>query len=270
MLRSELVRQINAKKSVLCVGLDPDLAKIPQHLLLEDDPIFAFNKAIIDATHEFAVAYKPNIAFYESLGVSGWTSLRKTLDYIPQECFTIADAKRGDIGNTSTMYARTFFFTYEFDSVTVNPYMGSDSVIPFLGFDGKWAIVLGLTSNPGAEDFQYFNNSSQHLYEEVLDKLKMWGTDENTMVVVGATRPTDLAQIRARMPKHFFLVPGVGAQGGSLEDVLNMGWVENDGGLLINASRSILYADSGKDFALVARTEARNMQEAMEQWMRQH
>ena len=187
MTRSELVRQIQAKKSVLCVGLDPDLAKIPQHLLLEEDPIFAFNKAIIDATHEFAVAYKPNIAFYESLGVSGWTSLRKTLDYIPKECFTIADAKRGDIGNTSAMYARTFFFTYEFDSVTVNPYMGSDSVMPFLGFDGKWAIVLGLTSNPGAEDFQYFNSGEMHLYERVLDKLKSWGTEDNIMVVVGAT-----------------------------------------------------------------------------------
>jgi orotidine-5'-phosphate decarboxylase len=268
MTRFELVRQIQAKKSVLCVGLDPDLAKIPQHLLLEDDPIFAFNKAIIDATHEFAVAYKPNIAFYESLGVSGWSSLRKTLDYIPKECFTIADAKRGDIGNTSAMYARTFFFTYEFDSVTINPYMGSDSVMPFLGFDGKWAIVLGLTSNPGAEDFQYFNSGEMHLYERVLDKLKGWGSEENIMVVVGATRAADLARIRARMPKHFFLVPGVGAQGGNLEEVMNMGWIEGEGGLLINASRSILYAGKGKDFALAAREEARNVQEAMEAWMR--
>lgn len=263
MKRIELVGQIMAKKSFLCVGLDADIHKLPKHLLKESDPVFAFNREIIDATSDLAVAYKPNLAFYESLGVRGWDSLQRTLEYIPSECFTIADAKRGDIGNTADMYARTFFKTYDFDSVTVNPYMGHDSVTPFLQYEGKWAIVLGLTSNPGAADFQYYRNEAgQPLYMHAMKTMAEWGTPENLMYVVGATRATELGALRRLLPEHFFLVPGVGAQGGSLKEVFEHG-TNQEIGLLVNASRSILYASGKQDFAEAARAEAARMQAEM-------
>ena len=263
MTRSELIHQIFAKQSFLCVGLDPVIEKIPAHLLAFEDPIFEFNKRIIDATSEYAVAYKPNTAFYEALGVSGWKSLEKTINYIPKECLIIADAKRGDIGNTSTAYAKTFFETLPCDAVTVAPYMGKDSVQPFLKFDGKWAIVLGLTSNEGANDFQYYaNKEEQPLYAKVISTVMEWGTSENLMFVVGATRTEQLADIRRIAPEHFLLVPGVGAQGGSLEDVFNAG-SNSDCGLLVNASRSIIYAGSGTDFEVAAKKEALNIQSEM-------
>jgi len=263
MTRSELTHQIFAKQSFLCVGLDPVIEKIPAHLLAFEDPIFEFNKRIIDATSEHAVAYKPNTAFYEALGVKGWESLEKTIKYIPKECFIIADAKRGDIGNTSTAYAKTFFETLPCDAVTVAPYMGKDSVQPFLKFDGKWAIVLGLTSNEGANDFQYYTNKEeQPLYAKVISTVMEWGTSENLMFVVGATRTEQLADIRRIAPEHFLLVPGVGAQGGSLEDVFNAG-SNSDCGLLVNASRSIIYAGSGTDFEVAAKKEALNIQSEM-------
>ena len=263
MTRSELTHQIFAKQSFLCVGLDPVIEKIPAHLLAFEDPIFEFNKRIIDATSEHAVAYKPNTAFYEALGVKGWESLEKTIKYIPNECLIIADAKRGDIGNTSTAYAKTFFETLPCDAVTVAPYMGKDSVQPFLKFDGKWAIVLGLTSNEGANDFQYYaNKEEQPLYAKVISTVMEWGTSENLMFVVGATRTEQLADIRRIAPEHFLLVPGVGAQGGSLEDVFNAG-SNSDCGLLVNASRSIIYAGSGTDFEVAAKKEALNIQSEM-------
>lgn len=256
MTRQQLFAQIQKKNTFLCVGLDTDLSRIPQHLLQEDDPIFAFNKAIIDATHDVCVAYKPNIAFYEALGAAGWEALRKTLDYIPDTHFTIADAKRGDIGNTSRMYARAFFSTMDFDAVTVAPYMGVDSVAPFLEFDDKWVILLGLTSNQGSQDFQLQTNADgKPLYETVIRTAQTWGSPDNLMFVIGATHPEKFADIRALAPEHFFLVPGVGAQGGSLEAVVQHG--RNDlGGLLINSSRGILYASAGKDFAEAARQQA--------------
>jgi orotidine-5'-phosphate decarboxylase len=263
MTRSELIHQIFAKQSFLCVGLDPVIEKIPAHLLEFEDPIFEFNKRIIDATSEYAVAYKPNTAFYEALGVKGWESLEKTIKYIPNECLIIADAKRGDIGNTSTAYAKTFFETLPCDAVTVAPYMGKDSVQPFLKFDGKWAIVLGLTSNEGANDFQYYTNKEeQPLYAKVISTVMEWGTSENLMFVVGATRTEQLADIRRIAPEHFLLVPGVGAQGGSLEDVFNSG-SNTDCGLLVNASRSIIYAGSGTDFEVATKKEALNIQSEM-------
>lgn len=263
MTRSELIHQIFAKQSFLCVGLDPVIEKIPAHLLAFEDPIFEFNKRIIDATSEHAVAYKPNTAFYEALGVKGWESLEKTIKYIPNECLIIADAKRGDIGNTSTAYAKTFFETLPCDAVTVAPYMGKDSVQPFLKFDGKWAIVLGLTSNEGANDFQYYaNKEEQPLYAKVISTVMEWGTSENLMFVVGATRTEQLADIRQIAPEHFLLVPGVGAQGGSLEDVFNAA-ATTDCGLLVNASRSIIYAGSGTDFEMAAKKEALNIQSEM-------
>lgn len=263
MTRSELIHQIFAKQSFLCVGLDPVIEKIPAHLLAFEDPIFEFNKRIIDATSEYAVAYKPNTAFYEALGVKGWESLEKTIKYMPKECFIIADAKRGDIGNTSTAYAKTFFETLPCDAVTVAPYMGKDSVQPFLKFDGKWAIVLGLTSNEGANDFQYYaNKEEQPLYAKVISTVMEWGTSENLMFVVGATRTEQLADIRRIAPEHFLLVPGVGAQGGSLEDVFNAA-ATTDCGLLVNASRSIIYAGSGTDFEVAAKKEALNIQSEM-------
>jgi orotidine-5'-phosphate decarboxylase len=245
------------------VGLDPVIEKIPAHLLEFEDPIFEFNKRIIDATSEYAVAYKPNTAFYEALGVKGWESLEKTIKYISNECLIIADAKRGDIGNTSTAYAKTFFETLPCDAVTVAPYMGKDSVQPFLKFDGKWAIVLGLTSNEGANDFQYYaNKEEQPLYAKVISTVMEWGTSENLMFVVGATRTEQLADIRRIAPEHFLLVPGVGAQGGSLEDVFNAA-ATTDCGLLVNASRSIIYAGSGTDFEMAAKKEALNIQSEM-------
>lgn len=263
MTRKELIAQIRSKRSFLCVGLDTDLSKIPAHLLETEDPIFEFNKAIIDATKDFAVAYKPNIAFYECYGPKGWESLKKTIDYIPKNIFTIADAKRGDIGNTSTYYAKTFFDYLNCDSVTVAPYMGEDSVTPFLEFQNKWVILLALTSNKGALDFQFTTDvKGEELYKKVLRKSILWGTDENLMFVVGATRAEGIGEVRKLVPNHFFLVPGVGAQGGSLEDVSNYGW-NNDCGLLVNSSRGIIYASNGFDFAERAREEAKKLQEEM-------
>jgi len=268
MTREQLIEQIKIKRSFLCVGLDTDITKIPEHLLGEEDPIFAFNKAIIEATEDLCVAYKPNIAFYESYGVKGWHSLQKTWQILPENCFSIADAKRGDIGNTSKMYAQAFFDQaisgMSFDSITIAPYMGKDSVVPFLEFDGKWAIVLALTSNEGSKDFQNFKDSSgKQLFEEVIDKVNTWGSPENLMYVVGATRGEAFVDIRKHAPDHFLLVPGVGAQGGSLEEVCKHG-LNKDCGLLVNSTRGIIYASSGKDFAERAREEAIKLQQAME------
>jgi orotidine-5'-phosphate decarboxylase len=264
MNREELLRQIKSKRSFLCVGLDTDIKKIPNHLLDSDDPVFEFNKQIIDSTKDLCVAYKPNIAFYESLGVSGWNSLQKTLDYIPEDIFTIADAKRGDIGNTSNMYACAFFENMNFDSVTVAPYMGSDSVTPFLEFEDKWAIVLALTSNKGGLDFQKIEDKNgKQLFEQVLETSKSWGTDRNMMYVVGATRSEQLSEIRKIIPNHFLLVPGVGAQGGSLQDVAKYG-MNTDCGLLVNSSRGIIYKSSDIDFAEKAREEVEKLQHQMD------
>jgi orotidine-5'-phosphate decarboxylase len=264
MTRKELIAEIKAKKSFLCVGLDTDLDKIPAHLLETEDPIFEFNKAIIDATKDFCVAYKPNIAFYECLGVKGWESLRKTLEYIPKNIFTIADAKRGDIGNTSKYYAKTFFEYLNFDSVTIAPYMGEDSITPFLEFEDKWVIVLALTSNKGALDFQFMTDTKgEKLYQKVLRKSSKWGTPENLMYVVGATRAEGIGEVRNIVPNNFFLVPGVGAQGGSLQDVAHYGW-NDDCGLLVNSSRQIIYASNGFDFAEKATIEAQKLQQEME------
>jgi orotidine-5'-phosphate decarboxylase len=263
MDKQQLITQIKQKQSFLCVGLDTDIKKIPTHLLELEDPIFEFNKQIIDATKEYCMAYKPNIAFYESRGVSGWNSLQTTLDYIPNDIFTIADAKRGDIGNTSDMYARAFFENMNFDAVTVAPYMGSDSVTPFLEFDGKWAILLALTSNKGGLDFQTFKNENgKQLFEQVLEISQTWGTDENMMYVVGATRAEQLSVIRKIIPNHFLLVPGVGAQGGSLQEVAKYG-INQVCGLLVNSSRGIIYAGNGTDFAEKAGNEAQKLQQQM-------
>ena len=266
MTREDLFEQIQKKQSFLCIGLDTDLQKIPSHLLNTDDPIFEFNKQIIDATHDLCVAYKPNIAFYESMGPCGWNSLKKTLEYIPKEIFTIADAKRGDIGNTSKMYAKTFFETYNFDSVTVAPYMGSDSVKPFLDFDGKWAIVLALTSNQGGLDFQLLKDEdNEMLYQKVLKKVQTYG--QNFMFVVGATRAEALKEIRKIAPDNFLLVPGVGAQGGSLEEVAEYG-MNSHCGLLVNSSRGIIYASSSEDFAQAARQKAIELQSNMSEMLK--
>lgn len=262
MTREELFQEIKSKKSFLCVGLDGDLTKIPGHLLELEDPIFEFNKAIIEATSDLAVAYKPNIAFYECLGEKGWVSLRKTLDIIPKNCFTIADAKRGDIGNTSRYYAKTFFEQYQFDSITIAPYMGSDSVKPFLEFEEKWAIVLALTSNEGAKDFQYITEAGKPVFQTVLEKSSSWGSEENMMYVVGATKVEKLKEVRAIVPHHFLLVPGVGVQGGSLEEVAKFGLNEKCG-LLVNSSRGIIYADSGLEFKEAARASALKLQSSM-------
>lgn len=266
MNRSELVRQIKIKRSVLCVGLDTDPHKIPAHLSVEDDPVFAFNKAIIDATKDYTVAYKINTAFYEAQGIKGWESLQKTLNYIPKEIFTIADAKRGDIGNTAEQYARTFFKTYPFDSVTVAPYMGADSVTPFMEYDGHWAIVLGLTSNKGSADFQLQECGDEMLYEKVLKAVAGWGTPENTMFVIGATREEQLQHVRSILPKHFFLVPGVGAQGGSVATVCKNA-MNADAGILINVSRGVIYAGNGTDFANKAKKAAQNYQQQMQAFL---
>lgn len=265
MNRQELVAQIRSKQSFLCVGLDTDPDKIPQHLLTGDDPVFAFNKAIIDATKDFCVAYKPNIAFYECLGPKGWESLKKTIDYIPENIFVIADAKRGDIGNTSAYYAKTFFNYLDCDAVTVAPYMGEDSVTPFQEFKDRWVILLALTSNKGALDFQFMTDvHGEELYKKILKKSARWGNSGNLMYVVGATRAEGIGEVRKLVPDHFFLVPGVGAQGGSLEDVANYGW-NKDCGLLVNASRSVLYASNGTDFAEKAAQEAKSLQSRMQQ-----
>lgn len=265
MNREELINEIKAKKSFLCVGLDTDLNKIPKHLLEFEDPIFEFNKAIIDATKDYCVAYKPNIAFYECLGPKGWQSLEKTIKYIPNNIFTIADAKRGDIGNTSTYYAKTFFEYLNFNSITVAPYMGRDSVQPFLEFRNKWVIVLALTSNQGAQDFQLIKDiKGNNFYENVLNKANDWGDPSNVMFVVGATRAEEIGKVRAIVPDHFFLVPGYGAQGGSLADVVDYGW-NHECGLLVNSSRGVIYASDGKDFASKAAESASNIQKDMEQ-----
>jgi orotidine-5'-phosphate decarboxylase len=263
MNRQELVAQIRLKKSFLCVGLDTEWAKIPAHLLDKEDPVFEFNKAIIDATRDLCVAYKPNLAFYEANGPQGWISLQKTIAYIGTSHFTIADAKRGDIGNTSRLYAQTFFETYAFDSVTVAPYMGADSVQPFLDFPNKWVILLALTSNAGSADFQFgIQDDSVPLFEKVMRKAMSWGTPENLMFVVGATHPEKFADIRKIAPDHFLLVPGVGAQGGDLEALCHYG-LNSEVGLLVNASRGIIYAGNGLDFAAHARDAAADMQSQM-------
>lgn len=263
---TELFEQVKKKKSFLCVGLDSDIAKIPQHLLTAEDPVFEFNKAIIDATAEVAIAYKPNIAFYESRGVEGWLSLGKTVRYIKThypEIFTIADAKRGDIGNTSQMYAKAFLETLDFDSITVAPYMGEDSVTPFLQYDGKWVILLALTSNKGAFDFQFFEENGEKLYQKVLKKSQDWGDARNMMYVVGATKAEMLEGIRRIVPDHFLLVPGVGAQGGSLEEVAKYG-MNDHCGLIVNSSRGIIFADKTERFAERADEEARKLQQDMQ------
>ncbi len=266
MNRQELVREIFDKKSFLCVGLDTDLKKIPQHLLDTDDPIFAFNKAIIDATAPYCVAYKPNLAFYEAAGLRGMEAFEKTVRYMKDNYghhFIIADAKRGDIGNTSAMYARTFFEEYDLDALTVAPYMGEDSVTPFLAYEGKWVVLLALTSNKGSHDFQLTEDKSgERLFEKVLRRSQQWAGDDRMMYVVGATQGEMFKDIRRVAPRHFLLVPGVGAQGGSLQEVCKYGMTD-DCGLLVNSSRGIIYASSGLDFAEVAAQKARELQEQM-------
>lgn len=269
MNKQELIEQIKLKKSFLCVGLDTDLSKIPEHLLSEEDPIFSFNKAIIDATIQYTVAYKPNFAFYEAEGLKAWKSLEKTLEYIrckSDNVFMIADAKRGDIGNTSARYAKTFFGSSDpklrFDAVTVAPYMGEDSVKPFMSYAGAWTIVLALTSNQGSEDFQMLDCGGKYLFEKVLETSSKWGNDENMMYVAGATKAEMLVQIRKIVPDHFLLIPGVGVQGGNLEAVIKYG-MNKDCGLLVNSSRGIIYASKDKDFAARAAEEARKIQSVM-------
>jgi orotidine-5'-phosphate decarboxylase len=266
MTRKELIQQIREKQSFLCVGLDTDLKKIPQHLLTEEDPIFAFNKAIIDATAPYCVSYKPNLAFYEAFGVKGLMAFEKTIKYLKAHYpnhFIIADAKRGDIGNTSAMYARTFFEEYNVDSLTVAPYMGEDSVTPFLGYEGKWVILLALTSNKGSHDFQLTESpDGERLFEKVLRRSQQWATDEQMMYVVGATQGQMFEDIRRLAPTHFLLVPGVGAQGGSLQEVCKYGMTK-DCGLLVNSSRGIIYASQGDDFAQVAAEKAKELQQQM-------
>ena len=266
MNRQQLINEIFTKKTFLCVGLDTDINKIPSHLKNEEDSIFAFNKAIIDATAPYCVAYKPNLAFYECYGLKGMLAFEKTIQYIKENHpnhFIIADAKRGDIGNTSKMYAQTFFEEYNLDSVTVAPYMGEDSVKPFLEYDGKWVILLALTSNKGSHDFQLTeDNQGERLFEKVLKKSQEWGTTENLMYVVGATQGKMFADIRRMAPDHFLLVPGVGAQGGSLQEVCKYGMTK-DCGLLVNSSRGIIYASTGTDYAEVAAIKAKELQEEM-------
>lgn len=271
MTTAELVQQIKRKKSMLCVGLDVDLEKMPQHLLTCDDPIFEFNKAIIEGTADFAVAYKPNLAFYEAHGAKGWSSLQKTISFLKTnypEIYTIADAKRGDIGNTSRMYAKAFFEDLGFDSVTIAPYMGKDSVEPFLAFPDKHAIMLCLTSNAGAEDFQLSKtNADDFFFEKVMEQSKTWDNSERLMYVVGATKPAYFKVIRKHLPEAFLLVPGVGAQGGNLDEVCQYGMSSNYG-LLINSSRGIIYKSSEKDFAEKAREEAERLQKTMSTYIR--
>ena len=271
MTRSELFENIKRKKSFLCVGLDTDITKIPQHLLKTEDPVFDFNKQVIDATKEFCVSYKPNMAFYETQGAKGWISLEKTIKYINKNCpdiFSIADAKRGDIGNTSKMYAKAFLETLNFDSITVAPYMGEDSVVPFLEYKNKWVILLALTSNSGSKDFQTLGiqqptANNYQLYQQVLETSKSWSTPDNMMYVVGATKAEMLSDIRKMIPDSFLLVPGVGAQGGSLSEVAKYG-MNKQCGLLVNSSRGIIYASNGEDFADKAREEAMKLQKEME------
>ena len=268
MTRKELIASIQRKRSFLCVGLDTDLKKVPAHLLQEEDPVFAFNKAIIDATAPYCVAYKPNLAFYESMGVTGWIAFEKTVSYLREnypDQFIIADAKRGDIGNTSAMYARTFFEEMDLDAVTVAPYMGEDSVTPFLGYEGKWVILLALTSNKGSHDFQLTEDAQgEKLFEKVLRKSQEWAGNDQMMYVVGATQGKAFEDIRRIAPNHFLLVPGIGAQGGSLEEVCKYG-MTSECGLIVNSSRAIIYADATESFAQVAGEKAREVQAQMAQ-----
>lgn len=268
MTRKELIASIQRKRSFLCVGLDTDLKKVPAHLLQEEDPVFAFNKAIIDATAPYCVAYKPNLAFYESMGVKGWIAFEKTVSYLREnypDQFIIADAKRGDIGNTSAMYARTFFEEIDLDAVTVAPYMGEDSVTPFLGYEGKWVILLALTSNKGSHDFQLTEDAQgEKLFEKVLRKSQEWAGNDQMMYVVGATQGKAFEDIRRIAPNHFLLVPGIGAQGGSLEEVCKYG-MTSECGLIVNSSRAIIYADATERFAQVAGEKAREVQAQMAQ-----
>lgn len=272
MNKQELFENIKRKQSFLCVGLDTDIKKIPEHLLQEEDPIFAFNKAIIDATAPYCIAYKPNLAFYECLGVKGWIAFEKTIQYIKQQYpdqFIIADAKRGDIGNTSTMYASSFFDELDIDSVTVAPYMGEDSVSPFLAYKGKWVILLALTSNKGSHDFQLTADANgERLFEKVLRVSQQWGNDKNMMYVVGATQGRMFEDIRRVAPNHFLLVPGIGAQGGSLEEVCRYG-MNTTCGLIVNSSRAIIYADKTKNFARVAAEKAHEVQQQMAEQLKQ-
>jgi len=277
MTRQQLVQQITAQKSYLCVGLDTDSSKIPAHLHKMPNAIFEFNKAIIDATKDHCVSYKINTAFYEALGLKGWEAMEQTVKYIPSTHFKIADAKRGDIGNTSSQYARAFFETMNFDAITVAPYMGEDSIRPFLEYENKWTIVLGLTSNKGAADFEMqrlqnsqtdniANGSNKYLYEKVITTVAEWGTPNNLMFVIGATKADEFAHIRTLIPDHFLLVPGVGAQGGSLEDVSKFG-LNKDVGLLVNASRAIIYASQKEDFAIEAKAIAQQYQLEMGKYL---
>ena len=267
MTREQLFENIKKKQSFLCVGLDTDIKKIPAHLLKEDDPLYAFNKAIVDATAPYCIAYKPNLAFYESQRLEGWIALEKTIKYLREKYpdqFIIADAKRGDIGNTSAMYARAFFEDMNVDAVTVAPYMGEDSVTPFLSYEGKWVILLALTSNKGSQDFQLLNTEGSPLYEQVLCKSQTWANEEQMMYVVGATQGRAFEDIRKIAPKHFLLVPGIGAQGGSLEEVCKYG-MNAQCGLIVNSSRAIIYADNTERFAEVAAAKAHEVQQQMAQ-----
>lgn len=267
MTRSDIIAQIQQKKSCLCVGLDTDISKLPSHLGNSADSILEFNKAIIEATSEYAVSYKLNTAFYEVYGAKGWEIMQETIQMIPPNCFTIADAKRGDIGNTSNQYSKAAFDSLGADSITVAPYMGKDSVYPFFQ-ENKWVIVLGHTSNPGSQDFQKLRlENGKYLYEEVIDQVSTWGNPNNTMFVIGATHGELMKSIRARIPKHFLLVPGVGAQGGSLEDVMKYGSIPEECGLLINSSRQIIYASQGEDFAEKAREVAKTTQIQMRSFL---
>jgi orotidine-5'-phosphate decarboxylase len=265
MNKQQLISQIKEKKSYLCVGLDTDVTKLPKHLPANADGVLEFNKAIIDATKDFCVSYKINTAFYESLGIKGWEAMEKTLQHIPATHFTIADAKRGDIGNTSAQYAKAFFETLNFDSVTVNPYMGEDSVSPFLTHKNKFAIVLGLTSNKGAADFELLKSDDEYVYEKALKKISSWGNTDNLMFVIGATKSSELINVRKIIPQHFLLVPGVGAQGGSLEEVSKYG-MNDEIGLLVNVSRAIIFASDKEDFAEKAGEIAKQYQEEMSRY----
>jgi orotidine-5'-phosphate decarboxylase len=278
MNKEELFHQIKTKNSYLCVGLDSDIDKLPAHLLREADPIFEFNKQIIDATADYAVAYKPNLAFYESQSARGWESLAKTMEYMPKDVFTIADAKRGDIGNTSNHYAKAFFDQLDFDAITLSPYMGYDAIAPYLKYDDKWAIILALTSNESSKDFEQLfvaeesgslEKGSQKLYEKIIDKSLTWQNNDRIMYVVGATKADEFINIRKHIPEHFLLVPGVGAQGGSLEEVSKNG-MNSSCGLLVNSSRGIIFASQDTDFALVAASKAKEMQRQMEEYLEKY
>ncbi|MCH8232186.1 MAG: orotidine-5'-phosphate decarboxylase [Bacteroidetes bacterium] len=279
MTKDDIFNQIKSKESFLCVGLDTDIHKIPSHLLKSEDPVFEFNKYIIDATVDYCIAYKPNLAFYEALGPSGLESLEKTVEYIPDDIFVIADAKRGDIGNSSSMYAKAFFERMDFDAVTISPYMGHDSILPFFEYNEKWVVVLALTSNAGSSDFQHLDIAGDHedffdieqleLFEIVIKKCVTWGTPDNMMFIVGATKPTYISNIRKLAEEHFFLVPGVGAQSGNLKDVAAFG-MNDKCGLIVNSSRAIIYASNGDDFAVAASNAAKKLQEEMASLLQEH